>query len=56
MANPTDTCNLPSIGFYEHKIREGDMETLLSYLRVLEKMLKVRDSEMVDAISSKVDS
>lgn len=56
MANPTDTCNLPSIGFYEAKIKAADMESLLSYLRVLEKMLKIRDSEIVDAISSKVDS
>ena len=55
MPNPSDTISLPSVGYFEKRILEGDLQAIIDFLRVQEKMLKARDSEMVDCISSKVD-
>lgn len=55
MSDLNENVSLPGMGFYEKDISEGDMEALISYLKLFEKMIRRRDWDTVMAINSKKD-
>lgn len=55
MSNLSENVSLPGAGFYEKDLLNSDMETLVSYLKLLEKMIRRRDWDIVMAINSKKD-